>query len=190
MKEILLIVSGPAGIGKNTVCDRLIDTEKNLVRAITSTSRQPRPYEKNGVDYNFLSESEFKKGIENSSFYEWAKVHGKYYGTSKDSVLSNLDNGNNVILIIDVQGAKTWREIAKLDDRIGKAMYSVFIKPESLSTLRERMMIRGDSNQDIDNRIETACNELKWEKYFDESFISRSREEDFLSLKNIYEKLK
>lgn len=190
MDGILLIVSGPAGSGKNTVCERLMASNPNVVRAITSTTRSPREGEKDGLDYHFLTVADFEKSIANGDFYEWAQVHGRYYGTSKKEVLDKLSSGKDVILIIDVQGAKTWREVAKNDSRISSKLHSVFIRPASLDVIKERMTLRGDSAEEIQKRLKTAESELMHEQYFDKTIISASRDEDFESLSKIYNSLR
>lgn len=190
MSGILLIVSGPAGSGKNTVCERLMAETPKLIRAITSTTRAPRDGEEHGKDYYFLSEQDFKNKIANGEFYEWAQVHGRYYGTLKDEIISKLESGKDVILIIDVQGAKAWRELALIDERIAKSLHSVFIRPASLDTIRERMALRGDSEEEILKRIETAKKEFLEERYFDISLFSDTKDADFEALKKIYRNFK
>ena len=190
MNSILLIVSGPAGSGKNTVCERLIAENSNILRAVTSTTRKPRAGERDGVDYHFLSIEKFEKSIEMGEFYEWAKVHGNYYGTEKSEILSKLSSGSDVILIIDVQGASTWKKLADSDPKLRGILHSVFIKPASLDVIARRMTLRGDKPEDIARRLETAKCELLEEKNFELSFISGSREQDFESLKRIYLSLK
>lgn len=186
MNSILLIVSGPAGSGKNTVCERLIAENSNILRAVTSTTRKPRAGERDGVDYHFLSVEEFEKSIEKGEFYEWAKVHGNYYGTEKSEILSKLSSGSDVILIIDVQGASTWKKLADSDPELRGILHSVFIKPASLEVIARRMALRGDNPEDIARRLETAKRELEEEKNFELSFLSGTREQDFESLKRIY----
>lgn len=190
MDGILLVVSGPAGSGKNTVCERLMASCKNITRAITTTTRSPRAGEEDGKDYHFVSVEEFESAIRRGDFYEWATVHGRYYGTSKSEILSKLESGKDVILIIDVQGAKAWREIAKKDVAVAKSLRSVFIRPQSLDVVRERMVLRGDEKDDIERRIKTAERELLEEKNFDFAMVSKTKDEDFHSLKEIYEKIK
>lgn len=190
MSGILLVVSGPAGSGKNTVCERLMASCKNITRAITTTTRSPRQGEADGVDYHFTTIEKFESAIENGDFYEWAKVHGRYYGTTKSEILTRLESGKDVILIIDVQGARAWREIAKGDEALAKSLKTVFIRPQSLDVVRERMVLRGDEATDIERRIKTAEQELLEEKYFDYTMVSKTKDEDFNSLKKIYESIK
>lgn len=187
---ILLIVSGPAGSGKSTVCERLIAESDNLVRAVTSTTRPPREGERDGIDYHFLSKDCFQKGIDCGDFYEWASVHGRFYGTQKSEISAKLASGKDVILIIDVQGASTWNKIADTDENLKKVLHSVFIKPSSLDVVAERMRLRGDSPDEIKKRIETAKKELLEEKHFERTIVSATRDEDFAALQNIYKSFK
>ncbi len=186
MDGMLLVVSGPAGSGKNTVCERLMAECPTVTRAVTTTTRPPRPGEADGRDYYFTTPEEFERGIEAGEFYEWARVHGRYYGTSRREILEKLSCGLDVILIIDVQGARAWRAVAESDGRISDALRCVFIRPESLDVVRGRMRLRGDSDSEIERRIETAKRELEEEKYFDRTIVSGTRDEDFEALLKIY----
>lgn len=109
MKGKLVIVSGPSGSGKSTVT-KIVKDRLNIPLSISATTRKPRVGEIEGKDYFFLSEEEFKKRIEEDKFYEYANVHGNYYGTLKEVVENNLNKGLNVILEIDVQGALIAKE--------------------------------------------------------------------------------
>ncbi len=190
--NVLLVISGPAGSGKNTVAERLIsEMDGKIERVVTSTSRPPRGDEKNGIDYNFFSKQGFEDAILNGEFYEYAKVHDNYYGTSKTAVKDAFGRGKDLILIIDVQGADSWRKIASADPYIRERLHSVFIKPPSIDELRKRLKNRGtDSQSDIDKRMLTALSELERENEFDFVINSSSKDEDFNALKNYYLSLK
>lgn len=190
-KNIILIISGPAGSGKNTVAERLISEFGNVKRVITSTSRPPRGAEIDGVDYRFLSPEAFEKAIANGEFYEYAKVHDRYYGTSKKAVRDSLAAGNDLILIIDVQGADTWRKIASQNPEIAERLTSVFVAPDSIDELRRRLVGRAtESKSDIDRRMKTAVDELKQADKFDRRIESKTKDEDYAALKKIYLELK
>ena len=190
MGGMLLIVSGPAGSGKNTVCERLMRDFPGVTRAVTMTTRPPRDGEADGRDYYFTDVADFESRIEKGEFYEWARVHGRYYGTLKREVAGKLESGCDVILIIDVQGARKWREVALADEKIAASLHSVFIRPASLEVIGERMRMRGDSDCEIARRLETARSEFAEEKYFDRTILSGSRDEDYAALKGIYEGFK
>lgn len=112
MKGKLIIVSGPSGSGKSTVT-KIVKERLNIPLSISATTRKPRDGEIEGKDYYFLTEEEFKKRIEKDEFYEYANVHGNYYGTLKETVEKNIEKGLNVILEIDVQGALIAKEKKK-----------------------------------------------------------------------------
>lgn len=190
-KNIILIISGPAGSGKNTVAERLISEFGNVKRVITSTSRPPRGAEIDGVDYHFLSPEAFEKAIANGEFYEYAKVHDRYYGTSKKAVHDSLAAGNDLILIIDVQGADTWRKIAAQNPEIAERLTSVFVAPDSIAELRKRLVGRAtETEADIDRRMKTAVDEFKQADKFDRRIESKTKDEDYAALKKIYLELK
>ena len=189
MNNLLLIISGPAGSGKNTVSERLMAEFPDVKRVITSTSRQPRGAEKDGVDYHFLSKEEFERGIENGDFYEYAKVHDRYYGTSKNAI--NDTQGGDKILIIDVQGAATWRKIAQENPQIKSRLTTIFVAPDNEQELRKRLLGRNtESQEEIDRRMQTAIEEFKQADKFDIRIQSKSKDEDYNALREIYLNLK
>ena len=189
MNNLLLIISGPAGSGKNTVSERLMAEFPDVKRVITSTSRQPRGAEKDGVDYHFLSKEEFERGIGNGDFYEYAKVHDRYYGTSKNAI--NDTQGGDKILIIDVQGAATWRKIAQENPQIKSRLTTIFVAPDNEQELRKRLLGRNtESQEEIDRRMQTAIEEFKQADKFDIRIQSKSKDEDYNALREIYLNLK
>ncbi|MBK3332183.1 guanylate kinase [Persephonella atlantica] len=160
MKGELFILSSPAGGGKTTIANLLIKEIPNLKRVITCTTRKPRTGEKDGVDYYFLTEDEFKKRIEEGKFLEYAVVHGNYYGTPKEEVEKELSKGFDLLLVIDVQGMLQIK--SKKSDVV-----SIFLLPPSLDELIKRMENRGDSPEEIKKRIETAKKEIPQYKRYD-----------------------
>ncbi len=188
MKNLILVISGPAGSGKNTVSERLMAEFPSVRRVITSTSRPPRGAEKDGVDYHFLSKEQFERGIERGDFYEYAKVHDRYYGTSKKA-LDEIDGDS--ILIIDVQGAATWRGIAERYPEIKRRLTTVFIAPDSEAELRARLAGRNtETAEEIERRMKTAVDEFKQADKFDVRILSKTRDEDYAALRKIYTDLK
>ena len=158
-KGELFILSSPAGGGKTTLANLLIKEIPNLKRVITCTTRKPRPGEKNGVDYYFLSKEEFERRIKENDFLEYAIVHGNYYGTPKKEVEEELQKGFDLLLIIDVQGM---RQIVSNK----KDVVTIFILPPSLDELVRRMKERGDSEEEIQKRLKTAKKEIPaWKEY-------------------------
>ncbi|MBI2671845.1 guanylate kinase [Candidatus Woesearchaeota archaeon] len=149
----LFIISGPSQSGKTTLVNLLLK-EKDVHRIITSTSRKPRPGEKNNKDFYFLNESDFK---DTSKFVETAIVHGNHYGTLKKELKDKLKTNKKVLLNIDVQGAKNILENYK---DLPKDTITIFLTTEKLSALIERIKLRNDPN--FKERIETIKKELKY----------------------------
>ncbi len=154
-RGLLIIISGPSGVGKGTVRKALFEMEgHDLVYSISMTTRPKREGEVDGVDYFFVSVEEFEKRIEEDKFLEYAKFVGHYYGTPKDKIDEQLANGKEVVLEIEVQGANQVREKAK--DGV-----FIFIAPPSRSALYRRLLRRGtDTNDSIQRRMDKANREF------------------------------
>ncbi len=164
----LIILSGPSGAGKGTICEAALNTIPNLRVSISATTRMPRGKEQNGVEYFFLSEETFREKIEEGAFLEYAKVHDHYYGTPKAHIVQMLDEGVNVILEIDVQGA------AQIKEQMGYGI-TIFIAPPSLSELKERLVDRKtDSFEQIALRMKNAQLELKQAQNYDYIIVNRT----------------
>ena len=164
---IALVVSGPSGTGKTTVCEKLLNQNKNLHFSISCTTREPRKGEVDGEDYYFISVEEFKKRVENDEFLEYAEVHDNYYGTLKTEVTDRLERGEDVLVDIDVQGMRQLRKAAKGNDILEKYTSYVFIAPPSYSELEQRLRNRAtDSEAVVNRRMLNARKELKaWNDY-------------------------
>ncbi len=180
---ILFVVSAPSGAGKSTLCDALRQTP-DFVYSVSCTTRPPRAGEIDGEDYHFLSEPEFLKRVEAGEFLEHAEVHGKYYGTLRDPILSNLHKGVDVLIDIDTQGATAIREYD--DAFVRQAVADVFIMPPDLEELRRRLTKRGtEKPAQIKVRLQTAAREMEHWRDYRYTIISRSVEEDLLKFRHI-----
>lgn len=160
-KGLLIVVSGPSGAGKDTVCNKVVEEMKNTKISVSMTSREPRGKEVEGVDYYFVSKKEFEERIEKDGFLEYAIVHNnQYYGTPKAKLEEDINKGKNVILVIDIQGALKIKEIVK------EALF-IFIMPPSMEELKERLIKRNTETKDkILERFKTAYNEInEYTKY-------------------------
>ena len=154
-KGLLIILSGPSGVGKGTVRQELFKDESlNLAYSISMTTRKPRPAETDGVDYFFVSEEEFKQRIENNELLEYAQFVGNYYGTPKFYVEKLLDEGKNVVLEIEVQGAL--QVMARCPDAL-----TIFLVPPSFEELERRIRGRRTEAEDVvRERLDKASKEI------------------------------
>jgi guanylate kinase len=155
-KGLLLVICGPSGVGKGTVCQKLSQDDKNIFLSVSATTRAPRPYEINGGNYFFLSKEEFIARIEKGDFLEWAEYCNNYYGTPKETVNRMLKEGKDVVLEIDVQGAK------QIQEQDIESIY-IFLIPPSIKELYYRLKGRGTETKDvIEKRLNTAKSEYKF----------------------------
>ena len=188
---VLLVLAGPAGSGKSTLCDRLVDAHLGFTRVITSTTRSPRQGEVNGVHYHFFSPEEFDRRVSKGEFLEWAWVHGdRRYGTLASSVLDPLAEGKYLVMSVDVQGVESLRRIAGATPLLHRSMTTIFIVVDH-DRLLARMRARGkDDEAEIARRMETAEAELREAHKFDYVIESRTRDEDFAALLAILERVR
>ncbi|MBP1924879.1 guanylate kinase [Sedimentibacter acidaminivorans] len=158
---LLVVISGPSGSGKGTICKRLIDEIENINVSVSATTRKPRVGEIEGKNYFFIDEDDFVKKINNDEFLEHALVYGNYYGTPKKIVLKQLEEGKDIILEIDIQGA------LKVKENYPKGVF-IFILPPSLEELKNRIEGRGtDSKEVIHRRLKCAYDELNYAFEYD-----------------------
>src|SRR5438046_5121498 len=157
---LLIVLSAPSGTGKTTLCEKLLLVRPNLTRAITCTTRTPRPGEKEAVDYYFMEATTFLRRVQAGNFLEHATVFGNSYGTLKSEIVGKLRQGKDVLLNVDVQGAATIREQSQNDHELARALITVFLTPPSMGVLEERLKRRGqDSPGAIQKRLSVARQE-------------------------------
>jgi guanylate kinase len=185
-EAVLLVLAGPAGSGKTTLCERMVREVPGFARVITATTRAPRPGEVDGVHYHFLTPEQFDRRISEGAFLEWAWVHQKNrYGTLASSVIDPLSAGGSLIINVDVQGVENFRRAGAAHPLLAQHMATVFIHV-ALGELHQRMKARGqDADSEIARRLETAEQELLEMQKFDFRIESRSRDEDFQALLEI-----
>ncbi len=169
-KGRLFVISGPSGTGKGTICKELVKDDK-ISLSVSMTTRSPREGEVHGVSYFFASKDEFLQKIDAGGFLEYAEVFGNYYGTPKMEVLEMLDEGIDVLLEIDVQGALQIKEVYP-------EAVLVFILPPSMEELRSRLSGRGTETQDvIERRLGKAAHEISFAVQYDYAVINDQLDE-------------
>lgn len=180
---VLLILAGPAGVGKSTLCDRLVAEMPGFERVVTATTRPPRTNEINGRDYHFLTEAEFDTRLVAGDFLEWAWVHRKYrYGTLKHAVLDRLPF-TNLAANVDVQGVRSIRAAAAHLPLLKARLVTIFVAPDSFDVLRERLQGRGPvSAEELERRLQSAELEMAERNSYDFVIHSGSKEQDFRAL--------
>jgi guanylate kinase len=187
MSKSIILISGPAGVGKTTICDKLVkEFSPHISRLVTATSRSPRVKEVDGVDYIFLSRDEFEKRISNEDFAEYEIIHGNYYGTLKKYLFETFSD-QNLLINIDVNGAQSIQQIFREFAGMNSKLLTIFIRPKSIKELETRLITRGtDSHEQIKRRILTAQHEIEQAFMFDLIIDSTCKELDYNLVKNFY----
>ena len=171
-RPLLIVLSGPSGVGKDAVLARMKRLGRPFHYVVTATTRPRRAREKNGVNYHFLSRKEFQQMIDKHQLLEWANVYGNYYGVPKDEITSALSKGIDAIVKVDVQGATTIKGI------LPQAV-SIFLMPPSAEALEKRLRRRrSESSKDLALRLEKAKGEIKSLPLFDYVITSRQNKLD------------
>jgi len=154
-KGLLILISGPSGTGKGTVCDLLRQKHPEIFYSISATTRQPRPGEQDGVNYYFYTKEKFREMIDQGQLLEWAEVYGNFYGTPKQKVLDRLEAGEDILLEIDTQGALNVMKV------MPEGLF-IFLLPPSLEELAARLKGRGtETEESLHRRLGAAVDEIK-----------------------------
>ena len=181
MKEgKLIVVSGPSGVGKDTIVNKYLEKHNEDELSISMTSRPMRDGEVNGVNYYFKTKEEFEEAIKNNEMLEFALYNGNYYGTPKSEIENRWKNGINVILVIEVVGAMNVKNM------MGDKCTLIFIMPPSMEELKNRLMNRGtDSKESIEGRLDIAKKEIGISDKYDFIIINDNLEKAVSDLENI-----
>lgn len=173
------IISAPAGTGKTTLVQKLTSDCKHIVKNVSYTTRKPRDDEQNGVDYHFISFQEFERKIKKGHFLEYAEVFGHFYGTCTESIERILDQGKDVVLVIDTQGALAIKSLHK-------GVY-IFLSPPNIEELTQRLKKRKtESDESLRKRLSWAHHEMEQVVHYDYHIINHDLEEAYLALKSIF----
>lgn len=177
----LIVISGPSGAGKSSIRKRLFQLLDGLVYSVSCTTRSPREGEEEGVDYRFVSREEFEERVRRGDFLEWASVHGNMYGTLREDVERALSEGKDVILEIDVQGARQVKEV------FPEAIL-IFIMPPSREALERRLAGRGtETNESFRLRMESSEVEMRQVAWYDHAVVNDDLERAADEVKRIIE---
>lgn len=183
-KRLTIIISGPSGVGKGTICERLLQDLDDLALSISCTTRAPRPrkdgtLEENGVEYYFLDEAQFHERIRKGDFLEYAYVHGNYYGTSNSVIEKMKAEGKDIMLEIDMQGALQIK-------RVEPNAVLIYILPPSYEILRERLTGRGSESPEVlKHRLDDAAEQLSYAYQYDYIVVNDDLETALDEIKGI-----
>ena len=155
-RGVLIVISGPSGAGKGTICKALLEKHKDLYLSVSATTRSPRNGEVEGVNYYFLTREQFNTKVSENGFLEYAEVYGNFYGTPKANVEQMLEDGKDVILEIDIQGA------LKVKENFSEGVF-IFILPPSMEELKQRIIKRGsETKESLMTRFKSAYQEINY----------------------------
>lgn len=170
-KGLLIVISGPSGAGKGTICKALLEKRQDIEVSVSATTRNPRDGEIDGVNYHFLKKEDFLKKLEQGDFLEYAQVYGNFYGTPKSNVEEVLESGKNVILEIDIQGA------LKVKEKATEGVF-IFILPPSMEELKQRIIKRGsETPESLMTRFKSAYKEINYVSKYNYAVVNDNVED-------------
>jgi len=178
--NIMVILSSPSGAGKTTISKKIQQKHQNFKISVSHTTRKPRSNEVEGIDYYFVDENDFENKIKNNEFYEYAKIFGNYYGTSKESVLNLLKNKNDVLFDIDWQGTQQLSKFKELN------LLKIFILPPSKEELKKRLIQRNQDKPDVvEERLKAYDSDSAHKQDYDYVIINDNLESCFKEVEKI-----
>ena len=182
---LLVVISGPSGVGKSTILRRLHKIDPKLKSSVSCTTRARRPGEAEGVQYYFITQEEFDKKVKNDELLEWAKVHEAYYGTPRKVVENRLEQGGNVVLEVDIQGAASIKDLVQHRKLKANAVF-VFLIPPSVDILAFRLKRRKtEKEEEVNYRLRAAVAELQVMEKYDYIVVNDKVEETADKIKAI-----
>ena len=180
-RGLMLIISSPSGAGKTSLCRRLVSDHDDLELSVSVTTRKPRPGEKDGREYHFITEAEMDRLVAEDAFLEWAKVHDHRYGSLRDPVEAALQKGHNVLFDIDWQGAQ------RISAKAPSDVVRVFVLPPSMTELRRRLVARAQDEMDvIERRLQRAKAEIAHWAEYDYVILNDDFDLSYVELTHIY----
>lgn len=176
---LLMVVSAPSGAGKTSICKEILRMFPNIRFSVSCTTRPPRLGEVNGRDYDFISVEEFRNRLDRGEFIEWVENYGHFYGTSQNAINTFLRQGHDLILDIESRGAK------KIREQYPRGIF-IYILPPSISDLKSRMSVRGESADIIERRLRSSLDEIQEALWYDYIIFNNKIEEAVDRFRSVY----
>ena len=184
---LLFLITGPTGTGRTALCRRLVAAHPEIERVVTCTTRAPRAGEKDGVDYCFLSEAQFDEALARNDFFEWTQVLGARYGTMKNTFSPKLAGNVDLVINVDVRGARACRQEFEADASMRSRLVRVFFTAPDIETIRKHLLARGEDTPDsIEQRMNTLLLEMAQWTQQDYCIVAGTSDEDFARLEGIW----